>query len=85
MSEWLGRSRIYEEDIKKVQPSLAENFPALIRYWVDAQKMRIMLTLDYEEGDKFEEAVIKAYGSFNPTNVRKAAKEAIHSWINSHL
>lgn len=84
MSEWLGKSRIEEEDIRKSLPSLVKYFPMLTRFYVDNQKMRIILTLSYEDGEKFKEAVIKTFGSFNPTNVRKAAMEAITEWIKNH-
>ena len=57
MSEWLGKSRIEEEDIQKSLPSLVKYFPMLTRFYVDNQKMRIILTLPYEEGEKFKEAV----------------------------
>jgi uncharacterized protein (DUF433 family) len=84
MSEWLGKSRITEEDIKKVFPSLVKYFPMLTRYYVNNQKMRISLVLSYEKGDEFKEAVNKTFGSFTPTNIRKAAEEAVDQWIKSH-
>ena len=84
MSEWLGKSRIEEEDIQKSIPSLVKYFPMLTRFYVNNQKMRIHLILPYEEGEKFRQAVIKTYGSFNPTNVRRAGMEAIEHWIETH-
>ena len=84
MSEWLGRTRITEEDIKKDMPSMVEFFPMLTQFYVDDQKMRIVLPLPYETGDQFKEKVIKAYGVFTPTNVRKAVSEAIDNWIKTH-
>ncbi len=85
MSEWLGKSRITEDDVRKVQPGLVKHFPMLFRYYANAQKMRVISVLDYEKGDKFREAVIKTFGSFGPENVRKAADEAIDYWIETHL
>ncbi len=85
MSEWLGKSIITEEDIRKVQPSIAKHFPMLVKYYTNAQKMRVIAVLDYEKADRFKEAVIKAFGSFEAANVRKAADEAIDYWIKSHL
>lgn len=85
MSEWLGKSRITEDDIKSVQPTVAKHFPMLVKYYVNAQKLRVMTILDYEEGEKFKRAVINTYGSFNPTNIREAGKEAIGQWIEAHL
>ena len=85
MSEWLGKSRIEEEDIRKPLPSMAKYFPMLTRFYIDNQKMRIQLVLPYDEGDKFKQAVTKTFGSFNPINVRKAGMEAIEHWIESHL
>ena len=84
MSEWLGRTRVTREDIEKVQPSLAECFPMLTRYFVDNQKMRIILILDYEKGDKFKEIVDKVYDSVTPTTIRQAATEAIDKWMEAH-
>lgn len=84
MSEWLGRTRITEEDINKDMPSLVEFFPMLTKFYVDDQKMRIVFPLPYETGDEFKEKVIKAYGSFTPTNVRKAIAEALDHWIKTH-
>ena len=84
MSEWLGRTRITEEDIKKDMPSMVEFFPMLTKFYVDDQKMRIVLPLPYDTGDEFKEKVIKAYGDFTPTNVRKAVSEAIDYWIKTH-
>lgn len=84
MSEWLGKPRIDKEDIEKSIPSYIKYFPMLTRYYVDNQKMRINLSLPYEKGDVFKSAIIKTYGSFNPTNVRKAAMEAITNWIETH-
>jgi len=85
MSEWLGKSRITEEDIKKVQPTIIKHFPMLYRYYTNAQKMRVIAVLDYEKGDKFKEAVTRTYGSFEAANVRKAADEAVDYWIETHL
>jgi hypothetical protein len=85
MSEWLGKSRIEEDDIRKSMPSMVKYFPMLTRYYVDNQKMRVNLVLPYEKGEEFKQAVIKTFGSFNPTNVRKAGMEAIDHWIETHL
>ena len=84
MSEWLGKSRIEEKDLQESLPSIVKYFPMLTRFYVDNQKMRIHLVLPYEEGEKFMAAVNKTFGSFNPTNVRKAAMEAVQHWIESH-
>ena len=84
MSEWLGKSRIEEKDLQESLPSIVKYFPMLTRYYVDNQKMRINLALPYDEGEKFRDAVIKTFGSFNPTNVRKAGMEAIEHWLKSH-
>ena len=84
MSEWLGKSRIEEKDIEKSMPSMAKYFPMLTRYYVDNQKLRVNLALPYEMGEEFKEAVTQTYGSFNPTNVRKAGMEAIDRWIAAH-
>lgn len=41
MSEWLGKSKITEEDIKLTVPSLAKYFPMITQYFVDNQKIRL--------------------------------------------
>ncbi len=85
MSEWLGKSVITEEDIKKDQPSLAKHFPMLVRYFTNAQKMRVISVLPPEKTERFKKAVIKAYGSFEAANVRKAADEAVDNWVERRL
>ncbi len=50
----------------------------------DDQKIRVILVLDYEKGDKFKEIVSKVYGSFTPTTIKQAATEAIDKWMKSH-
>lgn len=84
MSEWLGRTRITYEDIERSTPSINEFFPMLAKYYVDDQKFRVVLILDYDEGDKFKELVRKIYGSLTPTTVREAAREAITKWMETH-
>ena len=84
MSEWLGRTRITRDDISKDMPSMVEYFPMLTQFYIDDQKMRIVLPLPYKTGDEFKAKVVKTYGTFNPTNVRKAVSEAIDYWIKSH-
>jgi hypothetical protein len=84
MSEWLGKNRILREDIEGVLPSFVRHFPMLTKYYVDSQKLRIVLPLDYDEGDRFKKAVIDTFGSFNATNVRRAASDAISAWIEAH-
>lgn len=84
MSEWLGRTKITYEDIKKATPSILECFPMLAKYYVDDQKFRIILILDYDEGDRFKEITRKVYGSLTPTTVREAAREAVTKWMEAH-
>jgi hypothetical protein len=85
MSEWLGKSNITEEDIKASQPTISRYFPMLTRYYVDDQKMRIVLPLPREKAIRFKEALIKKFGSFGPVKVREAAMEAIDKWIDGEL
>lgn len=84
MAQWLGKSRIEKEDIEESIPSITKYFPMLTKYYIDDQKMRINLLVDYDDVETFKKAVIKAYGSFNPSNVRRAAAEALSNWIKSH-
>jgi arginine repressor len=85
MSEWLGKSNITEEDIKTSQPTISRYFPMLTMYYIDDQKMRIVLPLPREKANRFKEAVIKRFGSFGPVKVREAAVEAIDKWIETCL
>lgn len=81
MAEWLGKPRITEEDISKVQPSLPKYFPMLTRYLVEDQLMRLVLVLPWDKADKFKETVTKVYGSFSAMNVQKAGFEALDQWL----
>ncbi len=81
MSEWLGKPEVTEEDIRRVQPNVAEFFPMLTRYYVDDGKMRLIYVMDHEERKRFVAAVKKAYGSFSPTTMRKAVSDALHAWV----
>jgi hypothetical protein len=85
MAEWLAKPRITEEDIKKSLPTLSEFFPTLVKYFVDDQKMRITVILPHEKADKFKQAVTRAFGAFGPTNINRAATEALDQWIEQHL
>lgn len=85
MSEWLAKPRITEEDIKKSVPTLSEFFPTLVKYFVDDQKLRVTLVLPHETADKFRQAVVKTFGAFGPTNINRAASEALDQWIEKHL
>ena len=84
MSEWLGRTEITYEDIERATPSISEFFPMLARFYVDDQKIRIIAILDYDKGEKFRETVRKVYGSVTPTNIKRAADEAIDKWMEAH-
>ncbi len=81
MSEWLGKARIDKEDLDKDFPSLNKYFPMLGRFYVENQRMRIVLPLDYEIAGKFKAALIKKYGKVTPTAVHEAALEAIEDWV----
>lgn len=85
MSEWLGKPKIEEEDIRRSQPNLAKYFPMLTRYFVEDQRMRIVLVLPPETEGRFREAVRKAYGFFGPSTINRAATEAIEEWIKKHI
>ena len=83
MSEWLGKPLVTEDDIRRSQPNIAEFFPMLTKYFVDDGKMRVVYVMPHEEREKLVAAVKKAYGSFSPTNMRKAFAEAINTWIKA--
>jgi hypothetical protein len=57
-------------------------FPALTKYFVDNQKMRIMLVLEHDFADMFKEAVTKTFGGVDSLSVRRAALEALEKWVD---
>ncbi len=81
MSEWLGKSRIEKEDLDKAFPSLNKYFPMLGRFFMENQRMRILLPLEHELAEAFKAAVVKKYGRVTPTTVREAALEAVSDWL----
>jgi hypothetical protein len=81
MSEWLGKSRIEKEDLDRVFPSLNRYFPMLGNFYVENQRMRIVLPLDYEMAEEFKTVLLKKHGKITPITVREAALEAISDWI----
>lgn len=81
MSEWLGKPRITEKDIEEYQPMLTKFFPALTKYFVDNQKFRISLILEWDFADEFRKVIKKVYSSIDPINVRKAVLEALEQWV----
>ena len=84
MAEWMGKPDLREEDIRKSNPSLAKHFPMLVRYFVEAQSLRVTIVLSPEKAEKFKEAVRKTYSGLGPTTIHLAAEQAIDDWIESH-
>ena len=81
MSEWLGKSRIEREDLDRAFHSLNKYFPMLGRFFMENQRMRIVLPLDYEFAEEFKAMLLKRYGKVSPRTVREAALEAISDWL----
>jgi hypothetical protein len=81
MSEWLGRSKIEKEDLDREFPSLNKYFPMLGKFYVENQRMRIVLPLDFEIAEKFKKSLISRFGKVTPTTIRQAALQAISDWI----
>ncbi|MHA1767994.1 MAG: hypothetical protein ACTSVK_17240 [Promethearchaeota archaeon] len=81
MSEWLGKPKIREEDIEEYQPMLPKYFPALTKYFVDNQKFRINLMLEYDFATEFKTVIKKIYGDVTPQSIRKASLEALENWV----
>lgn len=81
MSEWLGKSKIEKEDLDKDFPSLNKFFPMLGKFYVENQRLRIVLPLDYDIAEKFKTVLINKFGKVTPTTVRRGALEAISDWI----
>ena len=81
MSEWLGKSRIEKEDLDKDFPSLNKFFPMLGKFYLENQRMRIMLPLEYDMAEKFKAILVRKYGKVTPKAVREATLEAIADYI----
>lgn len=81
MAEYLRKSKITREDWEKVLPTMFKYFPATTRFYLNDQKMRLNLVLDWEIREKFKESVTATYGSFTPENVNKALAEALNKWM----
>ena len=62
-----------------------KDHPGVVRHFLDNDKPRVYAVLDHDIYEKFEEAVIKKYGSIAFTNFFKAAEEAIIIWTESVL
>ncbi|NVM04271.1 MAG: hypothetical protein HWN67_18230 [Candidatus Helarchaeota archaeon] len=81
MSQWLGLPKIKKEDIEKWQPTFVENFPVLAKYFVDDQKLRVTIVMEYDMADKFIAKIKKKYKKAVPSTIHKAALEAIEDWL----
>jgi len=85
MSEWLGKARVEKEDLDKDFPSLNKYFPMLGKYFIENQRLRIVLPLDFKVAEEFKKAVKKKYGKITPISIRCSASEAISDWISKIL
>lgn len=81
MAEFLGKPRVTKEDIS----SYMRDQSLLVEYFVDEMKPKIHLSVDHETWADFERALEKRYGKFSPSNVQKAAREALEEWIQRNL
>ena len=81
MSEWLGKSRIEKEDLDQAFPSLNKYFPMLGKFYLENQRMRIMLPLEYDMAEKFKAILVRKYGKVTPKTVHSATLKAISDWI----
>jgi hypothetical protein len=81
MSEWLGRPRLEEKDIKEFQPSIPKYFPFIVRYFIEDQKPRVVLTFPYETFEKVKEILVKRHGKVTPSLVRNLVMEALEEYL----
>jgi hypothetical protein len=78
MAEFLGKPKIKKEDIS----SYMRNQKIIVEYFLDEMKPKIHFTVEPEVFSSLEKALIKKYGKFSPSLVRKAAYEALKEWID---
>ncbi len=79
MAEWLAKPKATKEDLTPY----FRNLKTLADTLVEDRLPRIILTLNQELSQKFFQAVKKKYGNITPSNVEKAAMEAIKKWTES--
>ena len=84
MSEWLGRPKLEEKDIKEFQPTVAKYFPFTVKYFVDVQKPRVVLAVPYETFDRLKKIMEKKGKKVTPPNVRRIILEALEEWIKEN-
>lgn len=84
MSEWLGRPRLEEKDIKEFQPTIVKQFPFTVKYFLDVQKPRVVLAMPYDTFDRLKRVMEKKGKKVTPPNVRKIVLGALEEWIKEN-
>jgi hypothetical protein len=78
MSEWLGKPNLEDKDL----PSHFRALSLYIKYFTDNQRARVSLLFPRDIQEKFQQAIVKTYGTFSAGNVIKATEEAVRMWID---
>jgi translation initiation factor IF-2 len=84
MSEWLGRPKLEEKDIKEFQPSIVKHYPFTVKYFVENQKPRVVLAMPYDTFDRLKKVMERKGKKVTPPNVRKIVFDALEEWIKEN-
>lgn len=76
MSKYLGKPKVKKEDI----PTFFHEYENVVKYFVDADKPRVVVILSHDQFEEFETAVLKRFGSISFSKIQQAATEAILRW-----
>lgn len=76
MSKYLGKPRVKKEDM----PTFWHEHENIVKYFVDADKPRVVVILPHNQYEEFEAAVLKRFGSTSFSKIQQAATEAILRW-----
>jgi len=79
MSEWLGKPKLKREDL----PTAFKKLPSYSKYYEESQMARVCLVIPHEILEDFQKAITKRYGRFSAGNAKRAAEEALRTWIKS--
>ena len=84
MSEWLGRPKLEEKDIKEFQPSIVKHYPFTVKYFVENQKPRVVLAMPYDTFDRLKKVMAQKGKKVTPPNVKKIILGALEEWIKEN-
>ncbi|NVM29446.1 MAG: hypothetical protein HWN65_11455 [Candidatus Helarchaeota archaeon] len=83
MSEFLGKPKRTDEDLYS-RMRIYKKLPKLRKFFVNNDKPRIHVIVDYDLFEDLEKAVLKKYGNVTNDNINNAAIEALKLWIKEN-